>query len=265
MKKGSGWVWFVVAPFSLVVSTAFAGAFDGPDGTTAQLSWDGFSNSFVQTSISTDSGGSFITIAAGQFQGYFDGDQNGIAADDFFRFFCSDASQFADTSATPNPYTRLEVPGLGSADFTASEIAELTRLFNLAYPNPLTATYYAGGAQTNFGDFIDADHSAAFQIAVLEILYDTDMNLSTGTFQASSSDSAMINLAQGWLMTVGPGGSPAPGWTLFEFTSPTLQNFISVETSPPLLVLPAPEPGTLVLVAAAGLALITAMRRRQTA
>jgi hypothetical protein len=37
---------------------------------TSALTWSGFSNGSVTTSISTDSPGTFINIAAGQFPGY---------------------------------------------------------------------------------------------------------------------------------------------------------------------------------------------------
>jgi hypothetical protein len=257
MNKGTGWVWSVVAPFSFAASVAFAGAFDGSNPTTAPLLWQGFSNGFVAAPVT---GPSFNgTMAAGQFFGEFDGDLGGLGPDDFFRFFCMELSQPVDQSNS-NLYTRQTPP----PDLSPTVIAELSQLFNSHYPHPELGTYYANGQPTDFGNFPDTTSSAAFQIALLEIVYDglSTIDLSSGNFTANIGGS-LLTAVQADLAGINTGSPLAPGWTFFEFTNASLQNFISAETSPTLLILPAPEPGTLVLVAAAGLALIAAMRRRQ--
>jgi hypothetical protein len=244
----------ILAAVSFTASAAFGNAFSGPNPDTQNLTWSGFSNGSVGVSVSTNGGTTFSGVNAGQFQGLFDGEGNGLSADDFFRFFCVDLSHFAGGTGS---YTR----NLGVPDATDS--AELTRLFNQYYPNPGTGTYYSGGAQTNFGDFANANDSAAFQLAVWEIWFDNDMNLSTGSFQAASS--AVTTQAQGYLNTVGNGLVPAAGWTLFEFVSNNgSQNYISVEHSGPLQQ--APEPGTLILLGVGALAAWgTSKRHRKTA
>jgi hypothetical protein len=240
---------------SAVGSAAFGFAFSGPNPDTQPLTWNGFSNGSV--AVSTSSG----TFLAGQFQGFFDGEGNGLGPDDFFRFFCVDVSHLA--VAGPTSYTRIL--GLdGSHD--ATDFAELTRLFNMYYPHAATGTYYSGGAQTNFGDFgagpTSAQDSAAFQLAVWEIWFDNNMDLSSGTFTAAPS--AVTTQAQGYLTAVGNSSVPAAGWTLFEFESNNgSHNYISVEHSGPLQQ--APEPGMLVLIGVGALAAWSTSKRQRKA
>jgi hypothetical protein len=244
---------------SLAASAALGYAFAGPNPDTQSLTWNGYSNGSVPVSISTNSGATFSNVNAGQFYGFFDGEGNGLAADDFFRFFCIELAQFVDSA--PNPYTRNL--GLDGAH-NATDAAELTRLFNQFYPNGATGTYYSGGAQTNFGNFANANDSAAFQLALWEIWFDTDNNLdlSSGSFIAGSS--AVRNQAQGYLNAIGNGSTPAAGWTLYEFTNPTKQDYLSVEHSGPLQQ--TPEPGTLILLGAGALAAWgSSKRHRKTA
>jgi hypothetical protein len=243
---------------SLVASAAFGFAFSGPNPVTGSLRFDGSSDGSV--SVTTSLGGPW---AAGQFWGAFDpaseADAAGFEADDFFRFFCVDLSHIAVSG--PSNYTRI----LGvDGSHTATDAAQLTRLFNLYYPNAVTGTYYAGGAQTNFGAFANAQDSAAFQLAVWEIWFDDNMDLSTAPFTASS---AVMGQAQGYLNNVGFGSTPAAGWTLYEFVStgnPLSQNYISVQHTGPLQQVP--EPGMLLLIGAGALAAWgTSKRYRKTA
>jgi hypothetical protein len=172
--------------------------------------------------------------------------------DDFFRFFCIDISQFVDGG--PDAYVR----SLGVPD--ATKAAELSRLFDLFYPNASANTYYAGG-QTNFGDFPDATTSAAFQLALWEVWFDTNLDLGSGVFTATSS---AAGLAQTYLNAVAAGSGTAPDWTFFEFTNSRFQDYLSVEHTTTLRS--APEPALLVLLCSAALAAwAPALRRRQTA
>ncbi len=54
---------------------------------------------------------------------------------------------------------------------------------------------------SHINDVVGGTSSAAFQLAVWEIRYDTDRNLSTGTFIANSPEGS-LTLAQGWLNTL---------------------------------------------------------------
>jgi fibronectin-binding protein len=243
------------AALALTASATFGNAFFGSNPQTGSLAWDGFSNGSVVTSIS---GPGFTgNVLAGQFQGRFNpsSEPDGtLGPDDFFRFFCIDITSPVDSG--PDAYTRV----LGVSDATKG--AELSQLFNQFYPNKSQSTYYNGG-QTTFGDFPDADTSAAFQIAVWEILFDTNLNRTSGTFTANSS--ASVNtLVDSYLSYVGAHPGDAPGWTFFEFTNDNFQDYLSVEYTQPLRTVP--EPGSFVLFCSAVLvAWAAALRRRQTA
>ena len=241
----NSWIQCVVlAALAVAASAALGNAFSGAASQPGSLTFGGSSTgSYATVSLSTDSGGSYHNVLTGQFQGFFDpaseADAPGHEADDFFRFFCIELTQFADTG--PNTYTRnLGVPN-------ATDSAELTRLFNQFYPNGATGTYYSGGSQTNFGNFPDTNASAAFQLAIWEIWFDTDNNLdlSTGAFRANGP-SGVTSLAQSYLNAIGNGSTAAPGWTLYEFNSPTKQDYLSVEHTGPIQQ--TPEPGTLILL-----------------
>ena len=232
----------IAAALSFAASAALGNAFSGGNPQPGSLSFGGASNGYATVSLSTNSGGSYQNVLTGQFQGFFDPASEGsLGADDFFRFFCIDLAQYADTG--PNPYTRnLGVDGAHNA----TDAAELTRLFDAYYPNAATGTYYSGG-QTNFGNFADTNHSAAFQLAIWEIWFDTDNNLDLtgGSFRANGPAN-VTNLAQGYLNAIGNGSTAAPGWTLYEFNSPTQQDYLSVTHTLPLQQIP--EPGTLILL-----------------
>lgn len=246
----------ILAILSIAASVALANPFSGAPSQPGSLTFGGPSIGYATVSISTNSGANFNNVSAGQFQGFFDpaSESDGTGPDDFFRFFCIDLAEFADTG--PNSYTRnLGVPN-------ATDSAELTRLFDQFYPNGSIGTYYSGG-QTNFGNFTDINSSAAFQLAVWEIWFDTDNNLdlSNGAFQAGSS--AVTTLAQTYLTAIGTGSTPAPGWTLYEFNNLGKQDYLSVTNSGPLKT--TPEPGVLLLIGVGALAAWgTSKRRRET-
>jgi len=257
----NAWLWCgTLATLSLAASVAFGNPFSGGNSQPGSLTFGGASNGYATISLSTDSGGSYHNVLTGQFQGFFDpaseADAPGHEPDDFFRFFCIDLAQYADTG--PNTYTRnLGVPN-------ATDSAELTRLFALYYPNGATGTYYSGGAQTNFGNFPDTTSSAAFQLAIWEIWFDTDNNLdlSSGAFRAAPS--AVTTLAQSYLTAIGNGSTPAAGWTLYEFNNDGKQDYLSVTNTGPLRT--TPEPGTLILLGMGALAAWgTSKHHRKTA
>ena len=245
--KNSWLRWGMVATLFFAASVAFGNPFSGGNSQPGSLTFGGASNGYATVSISTDNGVTYHNVLAGQFQGFFDpaseADAPGHEADDFFRFFCIDLAQYADTG--PNPYTR----NLGVPDATDS--AELTRLFDQFYPNKATGTYYSGG-QTNFGNFLTTDESAAFQLAIWEIWFDTDnnLNLANGAFRAGPS--TVTTLAQSYLDAIGNGSTPAPGWTLYEFNNDGKQDYLSVTNTGPLRT--TPEPGTLILLGVGALA-----------
>ena len=99
-----------------------------------------------------------------------------------------------------------------------------------ADPNKTTGTYYSAGP-TNFGSFASADESAGFQLAVWEIWFDDGLSLSAGTFRATSSPAVL-----GWadLYLGAAAGGPTPdGWTFYDFTNDSYQDYLSVTYTTP--------------------------------
>lgn len=254
-----GWPKLVLAfVCSLIASAAYGFAFFGPNPQPGQLTFSGFSNGSVGATIT----GPMPNVQAGQFQGFFDpaseADGPGAEPDDFLRFFCIDISHSANGG--PNPYTR---DLLGSTvTVTPTQLTLLTRLFDDDYPNKAQGTYYNGGV-TTFGDFADADHSAAFQLVLWEIFFGDGTNLGSPPFIASSTPAVML-IANGWLTAINNETGTPGGWTFFTFSNGTYQTYLSAEFTQPLRT--TPEPGSLVLLCVAVLAAwAAAMRRRQTA
>jgi hypothetical protein len=105
------------------------------------------------------------------------------------------------------------------------------------------------------------DRSAAFQLAVWEILFEGGtyggLNVSSGNFQASGNAVA-IGLANGWLGLLNAGSAHTTA--LFLLHSDFNQDFIT-DTSTPLLQ--TPEPGSLALLGIGIFGAMFVMRRRQ--
>lgn len=119
----------------------------------------------------------------------------------------------------------------------------------------------------NFGASVTSnpDSSAAFQLALWESIYDTDMNISTGAFQASSSGS-IETLASGFLSGAASYGSGANLWDLTFLQSssdPRQQNLVTASASlPPAPTIPLPAGGLLLLTGIAGVAGLKRRKKR---
>lgn len=238
-----------ITAVALVAATTSAGAAEfwtySPSNGQLSVNNPGGGAGFASVSV-TGYGG-----VGGQFNGNF-WDAGAKPADSFFRFFCFELGESAN--AGPNPYAS----SLFSDD-------ELRKLYDIAYPNKSAGDFWNGG-QTNFGVFADATSAAAFQVAVWNIAFDSDLSLSAGSFKWTGASSAVSTAAQALLDQVaGYSGGGYLNWTLYKFQSPTpdsqqrtgFQNYVSATYK-------VPEPGTLALLGLAFAGLGVAGRRRRS-
>jgi len=252
----------ITAALAAAAPAVLANPFWGGTPQTGSLRWEGSATGAYSTvSLTLQGYKTDWSVSAGAFKGYFDplneDSASGFEPDDFFRFFCVDLKAYANVG--PNPYTRYDgVFDTGDSD-DATDAAQLSRLFDQHFPNPATGVFYNGG-QTNFGSFTTTPLSAAFQLAVWEIWYDTDMNLAVGNFHATDGN-GVAALAQTWLTAVGTGNAYADGWHLYTFANASYQDYLSVTYSEPRRQVPLP--GTLALFGAAALAAGAVRRRRK--
>jgi len=202
------------------------------------------SSSLSGQAVTINVNGSSAGTTAGAFTGTFDGGSGPVG----IIFWCVDV--FKHVSFPPFSYSGytaapFESPPLA---FDATRQANLARLFT-----------------NNFGTALsDAQHSAAFQIAIWDILFDNDIGTSltsistyggAGQFGLSAGNATTIGIAQGYVNALGTG---TPTYPLIQLTSTDRQDFV---TPGPLRLLPEPSPLPLLGV---GLALMMfAMRRRQ--
>ena len=138
--------------------------------------------------------------------------------------------------------------------FSGTQVSNLRTLFANNYSNAL---------------FSSPDNAAAFQLAIWDILFDTDGNLATsggGVNSAfgvesvtSANASTVLATAQGWITTAETG--PQHPYTLTQLTSSAgNQSFIY----PGPLSVNVPEPSGLALLGAALVAMMFVTRRRRT-
>ncbi len=141
--------------------------------------------------------------------------------------------------------------------------AELTQTFNFGTLYDYTATPLANAQLSALFDeayttsLMNADDSAAFQLAVWEILAGDDMNLTTGAFKATAGKATVIGLADTWLA-----GLKLPGnYDLTLLANGDHQDFVTGVRREKRIV-PEPASPALLAVALAAMALVTRRRAK---
>ena len=155
-------------------------------------------------------------------------------------FWCYELNQYFGFNNTYNDYVASTV----TPPAAATALAEL--FTEVGGPGAAIAT---------------TDNSAAFQLAVWEIKYDTGngpYELGSGNFQVTGGSATTISLAQGWLDHLAAFQPPKYDVTLLA--SPSAQDFVTA-TPTPLRSVPEPTPLPLF---AAGLAALTVVLYRRS-
>ncbi len=159
------------------------------------------------------------TFNAGAFQGNYNGTP--------IVFWCI---QLEQTFSFGSPYTTYTP--------SAASNALLSQLFSAAYGDALTST----------------QNSAAFQLAIWEIIYDgSNLNLTGGGFKVldNKGHGATVDTAQGYLDSVLTASS---NYNLAFLNDPRHQDFVTANTRGGGTITPTsqvPEPGSLALIAIA--------------
>lgn len=172
--------------------------------TPVTVTYNGVSPS-RSVSLSKNSGGSFDNYSAG-LNNLTGAVSNPADLRGAFTAFCIDINQSISNGST---YTNFNTAALQDAPIPTS---------------PMGASKADKIAQLWFNErsiLSSADSYAAFQVAIWEIVNDTGLSLTGGTFRAASG--TVRTLAQGYLNKIdGTGGRTA----LYAISSPTKQDFV---------------------------------------
>jgi hypothetical protein len=245
----------VLASFCVATSAGAAEIWDHAFSTAGWLRWDGFDAGSTSVNVSkTNAPSTSYNGSGGAYRGYFYTDA-AASADEFFRFFCIDLFETAATG--PYQYT--------ASVYTNSTLA---RLFDIAYPNKHVGDFYDGVAVTGFGLFGSKVGSAAFQLAVWEVFYETSatLGLTGGDFKSNIAGNASgtdaqkaVWLADTWLASLNSGAGSDSGWTLYKYTRDGRQDYLAAVFSANTVA----EPSTLAMLVSAVLAAGLSRRRRR--
>lgn len=209
---------------------------------TLSLTYDGYATGYRAVTIDqvdVDVAGGLSTVAAGGFD-MNDSTSGGLGD---FVAWCLDLGAFLGTSGS-HEYEVTDTPFQnGSEAILDAGMARISAVFNANFDDSVLASSNA---------------SSAFQLALWEVVYDDDMDITAGVFQASSS-SSVESLAMSYL-TAANEYEGANLWDLSYLESTAAnrsQNLVTAELS----AVPLPATGLLLIGALGGL---VAARRRKT-
>jgi len=227
---------FVAAAASLALSAA-------PVAQAGVLTGSGISGEGVTITYN----GAALATTAGVFTGTFDQDGAGpIPVVNNLLLWCIDIFQRVSNPFSYPDYTAALYQS-APLTFSGARQQDLARLFFNNYGTALTNT------QTK----------AAFQLAIWDILFDSDANLLTAgpAGFGATGNGATIALAQTYIAGLGTG---TPSLLAIQFTSDAHQDFITPGLIPGFncvtCQVPEPSPLPLLIIGAAGM--LFAMRRR---
>lgn len=180
-------------------------------------------------SISTDGGSHFRSYKAG-LNNFTGGSSNPSLVNGQFDGFCIDFAQSISSGHTYSNYTLVPLEQGGTPAMGPAAAGMISELWARHFDSLNTPTEYA-----------------AFQCSIWEILYDTGVNFSGGSFRMGSG--SVRTLAQSWVSELN--GSPSFHATnLVAIRSPTAQDML------------VPTPGSAVLVIGGmGVAMVRRKRR----
>jgi len=235
--------------YKLAAATAAAATLmvGGAGASPISLSYNGSAAGFRTVELEqvpVSVAGNLSEVSAG---GFSMTDTSGGLGD--FIAWCLDLGAFLGTSGA-NDYLATNSPFQnGGVNLMAAGMARVQAIFNASYDASVET---------------DQDNSAGFQLALWEAVYDTDMDIATGAFQASSSFE--VEAAAEAYLTAAMDYSGKNLWDLTYLESvaqsPELrrQNLVTASLSP----VPLPASSVLMVVAIGGLGAVARKRRKKS-
>lgn len=210
-----------------------------------ELRWEGFANGFRTGTIFGPGVGDSANVRAGQFRFDVENDLEGVFWDSKLEAFCIDVTE---TLVTNDEVVYEFSSAADSGYLTPTQLANIAWLWDHRAD--------ALGSPKN---------DAAFQLALWEVMYDSDpLSLLSGGNQGnfwSTSFNGARSLAQNWLLDLSIAG-PSDSYVSSSFDFFVLLPSDPVNNQTLILAKPVPEPSVIALFGL-GLLGVAVMRRRR--